>query len=69
MKDSILTTRQNVVAFGFLKGVVPWVTDVGYKDCFGTQAGVYVAILALAIPLSLYGDRLRHISAQWRIIL
>ncbi|KAK6434429.1 hypothetical protein LTR95_009393, partial [Oleoguttula sp. CCFEE 5521] len=59
----------NVVAFGFLYGVVPWVTKSGYVDSFGTQAGVFVAIMALAIPLSLYGAKLRHKSAQWRIVL
>lgn len=60
---------KNIVAFGFLYGVVPWVNKVGYVNSFGTQAGVSVAILALAIPLSMYGERTRHKTSQWKIIL
>jgi hypothetical protein len=59
---------QNIVAFGFLHGVDGWV-KTGYVNAFGTQAGVYVAVMALAIPLALYGERIRHKTAQWRIIL
>lgn len=59
---------QNIVAFGFLHGVNGWV-ETGYINAFGTQAGIYVAVLALAIPLALYGERIRHKTAQWRIIM
>jgi len=31
---------KNIVAFGFLYGVVPWVTKDGYINAFGAQAGV-----------------------------
>ncbi|QIW99570.1 hypothetical protein AMS68_005088 [Peltaster fructicola] len=60
---------KNIVAFGFLYGIVPWVTTAGPVNAFGAQAGIYVAILALAIPLVLFGAKLRHITAHWRIIL
>lgn len=56
-------------AFGFLYGVVPWVTKVGYVDSFGTLAGIIVFLLALTIPLSLFGKQVRHKTSQWRIIL
>jgi hypothetical protein len=69
--DALLLVNglKNIVAFGFLYGVVPWVSKVGYVDSFGTQAGVYVAILALSIPLAMFGERLRHRTSQWKIIL
>lgn len=69
--DALLLVNglKNIVAFGFLYGVVPWVTKVGYIDSFGTQAGVFVAIIALAIPLSIFGERLRHRTSQWKLIL
>lgn len=54
---------------GFLYGVVPWVTKVGYVETFGTQAGVFIAVIALALPLSVFGGRIRHRTAQWRIIM
>lgn len=69
--DALLLVNglKNVVAFGFLYGVVPWVSEAGYIDAFGTQAGIYVAIMVLAIPLVLFGRRIRHRSGRWRIIL
>lgn len=65
----LINGLKNIVAFGFLYGVVPWVSQAGYVNTYGTQAGVYVAILALAIPLSFFGARIRHITGSWRIIL
>ena len=59
---------QNIVAFGFLHGVDGWV-QTGYVSSFGTMAGIFVAIMALAIPLIFYGERIRHKTALWRIIL
>jgi hypothetical protein len=59
---------QNIVAFGFLHGVDGWV-QTGYVSSFGTMAGIFVAIMALAIPLVLYGERIRHTTALWRVIL
>ncbi|KAL2353778.1 major facilitator superfamily domain-containing protein [Cryomyces antarcticus] len=69
--DALLLVNglKNIVAFGFLYGVVPWITKSGYVNTFGTQAGVFVAIMALAIPLAIFGERIRHKTGQWRIIL
>lgn len=60
---------KNIVAFGFLYGVVPWVTETGYVNAFGAQAGIYVAIMSLAVPVVVFGKRLRHASARWKVIL
>jgi hypothetical protein len=55
---------------GFLYGVVPWVDKVGYVDSFGTMAGIFVAIVGLgAVLLTVYGARVRHAGAQWKLIL
>ena len=59
---------QNIVAFGFLHGVDGWV-QTGYVSSFGTMAGIFVAIMALAIPLAMYGEKIRHRTALWRVIL
>ncbi|EMC97788.1 hypothetical protein BAUCODRAFT_31791 [Baudoinia panamericana UAMH 10762] len=69
--DALLLVNglKNIVAFGFLYGVVPWVMEVGYADSFGTQAGIYVLIMLLAVPLILFGQKWRHTTAKWKIIL
>lgn len=66
----LVNGTKNVVTFGFLYGIVPWVTDVGYAACFGALAGIFVAIIAIgALLLLRYGAAIRHKQAQWRIIL
>ncbi|KAH7405907.1 major facilitator superfamily domain-containing protein [Phaeosphaeria sp. MPI-PUGE-AT-0046c] len=70
--DALLLVNglKNVVAFGFLYGVVPWVETAGYVNAFGTMAGIFVGIVGLGgIALIMYGARARHSSAQWRLIL
>ncbi|KAK8049636.1 hypothetical protein PG994_011366 [Apiospora phragmitis] len=61
---------KNIVAFGFLYGIVPWAEEAGYINCFGTQSGIFVGIVAIgAVLLVMFGARLRHAQANWRIIL
>lgn len=70
--DALLLVNgcKNIVAFGFLYGVVPWVEEAGYVNCFGTLAGIFVAIVGLgAALLGAYGAKARHVTAQWRVIL
>ncbi|KAF2000682.1 MFS general substrate transporter [Amniculicola lignicola CBS 123094] len=70
--DALLLVNglKNIVAFGFLYGVVPWVEEVGYINCFGTMAGIFVGIVGIgALVLVMFGARLRHATAQWRVIL
>jgi len=50
-------------------GINPWIAEVGYVKSFGTQAGVYVLIMLLAIPLIIFGKQIRHATARWKIIL
>ncbi|KAK8088998.1 hypothetical protein PG997_003959 [Apiospora hydei] len=61
---------KNIVAFGFLYGIVPWAEEAGYINCFGTQCGIFVGIIAIgAVLLVMYGARIRHVQASWRIIM
>lgn len=66
---TLVVGLKNVVAFGFLYAVVPWVQKTGYVQAFGAQAGIYVFVMVLAIPLVIWGQRIRHATATWRIIL
>jgi hypothetical protein len=70
--DALLLVNglKNIVAFGFLYGVVPWVDKVGYRDCFGTMAGIFAGIVGVgAVVMILFGATLRHVSSRWKIIL
>ena len=63
-------TPKNIVAFGFLYAVIPWVTQAGYIDTFGTQAGIYVLVLLVTVvPTIMFGRRIRHVTAGWKVIL
>jgi hypothetical protein len=42
---------------------------LGCSECYGEQAAIAVGILLFAIPFSLFGAKMRHRTAQWRIIL
>lgn len=69
--DALLLVNglKNIVAFGFLYGLVPWVMEVGYVNTFGTQAGIFVVFSMLAIPLAWFGARIRRSTGMWKIIL
>ncbi|KAK4495099.1 hypothetical protein PRZ48_013426 [Zasmidium cellare] len=66
---TLVVGLKNVVAFGFLYGIVPWVDKTGNINAFGTQAGIFVLIMLLAIPMIIWGQQIRHTTAAWRIIL
>ncbi|KAK4193224.1 protein HOL1 [Podospora australis] len=66
----LVNGSKNIVAFGFLYGIVPWVEEVGYVDCFGAQAGIFVAVIAIGMVILIpFGGKIRHTQARWRIIL
>lgn len=70
--DALLVVNglKNMVCFGFLYGIVPWVTDVGYVAAYWTQAAIMIFVMAVgALPLYFFGERIRHSSAKWRVIL
>jgi len=59
---------KNIFGFGFSYAVVPWITLSGFQGAFGTMVGIQCGIMLFAIPLYLYGKRIRHASASWKLI-
>jgi hypothetical protein len=59
---------KNIFAFGFSYGVIPWVTRSGFKGAFGEMVVVQTGVMLFAVPLFLYGKKLRHISGGWKVI-
>jgi len=69
--DALLLVNglKNVVAFGFLYGIVPWYLE-GPAACFGAQAGIFAAVIVGGgVPLALFGGRIRRATGRWRVIL
>ena len=65
----LVNALKNTVAFDFLYGVGPWVTETGYVNSCGTHAGLYVIVLLFALPHVFFGQKLRHVTAGWKLIL
>ncbi|SLM38843.1 hypothetical protein LPUS_09214 [Lasallia pustulata] len=60
---------KNVVAWGFLRGFIPWTTRSGYAVVFGAMTGIWFGLLLLAVPLYIFGARMRTYTAKnFRII-
>jgi hypothetical protein len=59
---------KNCFAFGFSYGVVPWLTRSGYQGAFCEMIAIQCGVMLFAIPLWYYGKKLRHVSAQWKVI-
>lgn len=46
------------------------VEEVGYVNCFGTMAGIFVIVVGFgAVLLIIYGAKARHTAATWRLVL
>ncbi|KAH3987379.1 hypothetical protein HBH64_018070 [Parastagonospora nodorum] len=66
----LVSGLKNIVAFGFLFGIIPWAEEAGFVEIFGTMAGVFVGVVGVgAVLLIAFGARVRHASNSWKIIL
>lgn len=57
-----------VIAFLMSFYTNPWVDRDGYTGAFGTMAGISFFVLALWIPLYVWGKRIRHATFKWRVM-
>lgn len=46
----------------------PWVDRDGYAGAFSTMAGFSFVILALWIPLYVWGKQIRRATFKWRLM-
>jgi hypothetical protein len=56
-------------AFGFLLSFYtnPWIDEVGYRNAYGSMAGIAAAVLLCWIPLYVWGKQIRHATWKWRV--
>ncbi|KAJ5392313.1 hypothetical protein N7509_007803 [Penicillium cosmopolitanum] len=59
---------KSVIAFLMSFYTNPWVDRDGYTGAFGTMAGISFFVLALWIPLYVWGKRIRHATFKWRVM-
>jgi hypothetical protein len=55
----LVNTSKNVVAFGLAKGAYAWMAKEGIAKMFYEFAGIQWACIFLALPLYIFGPRLR----------
>jgi hypothetical protein len=60
---------KNVFGFCFSYAIIPWITARGYPHTFGTFAAIQFGVVLLGLPLWYYGKKIRHATANWKIIL
>ncbi|OQV09744.1 hypothetical protein CLAIMM_13833 [Cladophialophora immunda] len=66
----LVNALKNIIAFGFIYAVSPWVSKVGFKAALGEMAAIFFGITALGYVLMAFGKPIRHYtSTKWRIIL
>lgn len=60
----------NVAIIAFLMSFYanPWIDRDGYAGAFSTMAALSFFILALWIPIYIWGRRVRHATFKWRIM-
>lgn len=46
----------------------PWVNRDGYAGAFSTMAGFSFFVLALWIPIYIWGRQIRHATFKWHIM-
>jgi hypothetical protein len=44
------------------------VDQSGYRDAYGAMAGISAAVLALWVPLYVWGKKMRHVTWHWRVV-
>ena len=65
---NLIVGLKNVIGFGFSYAVVPWITNQGFKKCFGAMAGIMFGSILLGVVLYIYGKQLRTATAKWKVI-
>ncbi|KAM0755759.1 MFS general substrate transporter [Meredithblackwellia eburnea MCA 4105] len=56
-----------VVGFALSYGTNQWIAAEGFQNAFGEMAAICAGCLLLALPLGVFGARLRKATLEWRI--
>ncbi|KAL6241644.1 hypothetical protein RBB50_011426 [Rhinocladiella similis] len=59
----VINGFKNILAWAISYRGIQWIEDQGFKNAFGTMAGVTVAVLMFTVPLAFYGHRVRHYTS------
>jgi hypothetical protein len=65
----LVNAMKQLFSFGFIYGIIPWITLSGFQSAFGTMVGIQCGILLLGVPLWYWGKEIRHKSASWKVVM
>lgn len=63
----VITAFRGFVSFGVSYGVAAFIEDAGYDGAFGAYAALTAFFGLLAIPIFMYGKRIRKFTGRWAI--
>ncbi|KAF2158264.1 MFS transporter [Myriangium duriaei CBS 260.36] len=68
--ETVVTQLAFKSAFGFLLSFYtnPWIAKSGYAASFGTMAAISFAVIALWVPMYIWGRTIRHTTLSWGFI-
>lgn len=61
-------TSLAIVGFILSSYATKWIAGMGYRNAFGSMAGIYVIVLVCGIPLYFWGRQIRNASVHWKIM-
>jgi hypothetical protein len=61
----IVSSLRNVISFGMNFGVFPFIDARGYFGTFTIFAGLIIFFGLWAIPMAIWGKRMRHFTERW----
>ncbi|KAL4878101.1 major facilitator superfamily domain-containing protein [Aspergillus karnatakaensis] len=61
----IICAFRGIISFGTSYGTVPFVDRSGYDGAFGTFGGLTAALGLCALPVFIWGKRIREVTGKW----
>lgn len=61
----VICAFRGIISFGVVYGIAPFVENYGYDGAFNTFGGLTAAFGLLAIPIFLFGKKIRGATGRW----
>ena len=61
----VICAFRGIISFGVTYGIAPFIANAGYDGAFNTFAGLTAAFGLLAIPIFIWGKKIRGFTGRW----